>query len=63
MGHPVRVDVIAYAQKNNLWVRGWPDPTRELIERDWRPRMYGTITITEAVKKLVADTTAVQSRQ
>jgi hypothetical protein len=33
MGHPVRVDVIAYAQKNNLWVRAWTDPTRELIER------------------------------
>jgi hypothetical protein len=61
--HPARVDAVSLLRRETTSGSGWADPARELIERDRKPRMYGTITITEAVKKLVAAMTAVQSRQ
>jgi hypothetical protein len=44
-----------YADKNGLWVRAWPPPDRSLIEQDWKPHMEGSVSLQQAVTKLVSD--------
>jgi hypothetical protein len=44
-----------YADKNGLWVRAWPSRDRSLIEQDWKPHMDGSITLQQALTKLVRD--------
>ena len=44
-----------YADKNGLWLRAWPFPDRSLIEQDWKPHMDGSVTLQQALTKLVAD--------
>jgi hypothetical protein len=44
-----------YADKNGLWVRAWPSPDRSLIEQDWKPHMDGSVTLQEALTKLIND--------
>lgn len=46
---------IPYADKNGLWVRGWPSPIRSLIEEDWEPHMNGSVTLQQSLTKLVSD--------
>jgi hypothetical protein len=47
-----------YADKNGLWDRAWTHADRELIRRDWKPHMLGTITLEASVTKLVDDLSA-----
>lgn len=49
---------VPYADKNGLWARAWPDPVRALIEQDWKPHMAGTVSLSAAITKLVADIAA-----
>ena len=44
-----------YADKNGLWVRAWPSPDRSLIEQDWKPHMDNSVTVQQALTKLVSD--------
>jgi hypothetical protein len=44
-----------YADKNGLWVRAWPSPDRSLIEQDWKPHMGGSVTLQQALTKLMSD--------
>lgn len=44
-----------YADKNGLWVRGWPAPDRSLIEQDWKPHMSDSVTLQQSLTKLVND--------
>jgi len=44
-----------YADKNGLWVRAWPSPDRSLIEQDWKPHLDGSVTLQQALTKLVSD--------
>lgn len=49
---------VPYPEKNGLWVRAWPDPDHELIERDWKPHMTGATSLSAAISKLVSDVAA-----
>ncbi|MBV9084981.1 MAG: hypothetical protein JOZ62_20060 [Acidobacteriaceae bacterium] len=51
-----------YADKNGLWARAWHDPDRALIERDWKPHISGTVPLSAAIEKLVADVAAGSSQ-
>jgi hypothetical protein len=44
-----------YADKNGLWVRAWPSPDRSLLEQDWKPHMDGSVTLQQALTKLMSD--------
>jgi hypothetical protein len=44
-----------YADKNGLWVRAWPAPDRSVIEQDWKPHIAGSVTLQQALTKLVND--------
>lgn len=54
---------IAYADKNGLWTRAWPGPTRSLIEQDWKPHFNGSATRSAAIDKLVSDLAMAQSHR
>jgi len=53
---------LPYADKNGLWVRAWPAPDRSLIEKDWKPRLDGSIALQQALSKLVEDLASASSR-
>jgi|SRR5919109_3072807 hypothetical protein len=50
-----------YANENGLWNRAWPGPDYDLIERDWKPHMKGTVPLSAALAKLVDDWAAASS--
>lgn len=52
---------VPYADKNGLWMRGWPGPVRSLIEQDWKPHFKGNVTLSAAIGKLVSDLATAQS--
>lgn len=49
---------VPYAEKNGLWQRAWPAPDRELIARDWLPRIEGKVGLQQAATTLVDDVAA-----
>lgn len=51
-------DYTPYADKNGLWVRAWPTPDHSLIEQDWKPHMYSSVTLQQSLTKLVNDLAA-----
>jgi hypothetical protein len=49
-----------YADKNGLWTRAWPAPDRSLIEQDWKPHMNDSVSLQQALTKLVDDFASAQ---
>jgi len=44
-----------YADQNGIWSRGSMPVVRKTIERDWKPHMQGSLTLQEALTKVVND--------